>query len=77
MGLLSMCMCSVLENKHPGSNEEQAVRLHPAVEARENLRSSLCICVSWSVKSIRYTVLKLIRQPSVLIPAATVESQSP
>ena len=45
MGLSSICMCSVLENKHPGSNEEQTVRIHPAVEARQNLRSPLHLCV--------------------------------
>ena len=52
MRLLSICMCSVLENKHPGSNEKQTVKIHPAAVAQENLRSTLCICVSWAVKSV-------------------------
>lgn len=47
--------------------------IHPANELGKTSDPTYCICVSWSVKSIRYTVLKLIRQPSVLIPAATVE----
>ena len=34
MCLLSISMCSVLENKRPGSNEEQTVKIHPAAVAR-------------------------------------------
>lgn len=48
-------MCSVLENKHPGSNEEQTVRIHPAVEARQNLRSlSASVRGPWSLSDTLY-----------------------
>lgn len=48
MRLLSICMCSLLENEHPGSKEEQTVQIQPAAVAQE----SLCICGPRPVKSV-------------------------
>lgn len=69
---LVICMRSVLENKHPGSDEEQPVKLHSATVAGEK---PVCLGHGPESLSVRYTLLEWIGQPSVLIRADTVETQ--